>query len=128
MKKTPLLFALPLALLAAAAFAADPPAPQPLRLPLQAAVAETMAAKLAVSEYWFGHQAWPANLSDTSYQPLVTTSIGEGGVITLTMQGPDDKLAGKSLQLTPTLAPDGAIEWKCSSKDVPAKLLPEGCK
>jgi hypothetical protein len=100
---------------------------QAMQLPIQAALAEAMAARLAVSEYQFANGVWPADLAATRYRPWVSGAIKKDGVIALTLQGATH-LAGKSLEFAPTLTADGGIEWTCFSRDIPQEDLPADCR
>jgi hypothetical protein len=97
-------------------------------LAISAALAEAMNAKLVVSQFYFTQGQFPSDLAETSYTPLVTPSLGPNGVIRLELRGVDTSTFGKSLLLTPSRSEDGAINWTCSSPDIPVELLPQDCR
>lgn len=122
-------------LIAAAGYAAAgdassgaPPAPKKQPLAISAALAEAMNAKLVVSEFYFSQGQFPSDLAETSYTPWVTPSLGPNGVIRLELRGVDTRTFGKSLLFTPSRSEDGAIDWTCSSPDIPVELLPQDCR
>lgn len=48
--------------------------------------------------------------------------------ITITFKQKPQKLAGKSVLLSASLASDDSLEWSCHSENIPSNLLPANCR
>jgi hypothetical protein len=100
--------------------------PHPLKLGLMFAA----SSKTAVAEYYWAREAWPNSNAEAGLDPIsvppVAVSIGPGGIITIRFDAPAE-LAGKSMTLSPTaLDTSGAMQWACSSTDIPPDQLRAG--
>jgi hypothetical protein len=110
----------------AASAAADPLA-QDVRAGLNAAA----MAKLAVSEHYIQHGAWPGTNEaagvSTPSNAAADVAIGQGGVVTVTYRTPA-ALAGKSIVMTPSAPDAGTVNWTCRATGIPADALPAHCR
>ena len=81
--------------------------------------------KLSVAEQFAKTGVWADGNSATNVetggddQPVV--SVSTGGVITITYG------SGTEIVLTPADGGNGRVNWSCSTKAMPAELIPKGC-
>ena len=87
------------------------------------------AAKAAVAETYLNRGAAPAtrtaagmtaNASDTNGKYVQSVGV-EGGVITITYDGPEvnQNIAGMTLKLVPYVTPDNSVAWRCGGAPQP---------
>ena len=92
---------------------------------LEAGLMAAAPAKSSVSEKFAKTGVWAdsdvaADFWPSEHDPA-TVSVGTGGVITITYAG------GEVILLTPTDGGNGQVDWSCSTKAIPAELMPAGC-
>ncbi len=93
------------------------------------------ACKASVSEYAQSQNAYPADTNAAGCSSN-TTKYSSGlvvanGVVTVTAQGINTAVNGKTFVLTPTNAAtalDQPLDWNCSASTIPAKYLPANCR
>lgn len=85
-------------------------------------------AKAAVAEYFMTFGELPVDAHTVGVDYYAPGLQVDAGVITFTM-GPDagEKLAGKTLILTPTASVD-SLAFQCSSPEIAAEFLPKECR
>ncbi len=94
-------------------------------------IAQVATAK--VEKYFREKGGVPKTLEEAGSTSKPATSIVKSMVVhpekgTLTIVLNYGKADGKSLLYTPTIDDKQIISWACTSKDVPEKMLPPGCK
>ena len=106
------------------------PAYQDYLIRSQASEGLTMAsaAKAAVSEFYANNGSWPATNSDAglgdsgTIQGKYVSSIGvnNGGITVTYGNKVNDKIATKTVGLTPGASVNGDVIWKCGLSDDPS--------
>ena len=93
------------------------------------------SASLAVSRFYANNGRVPADIMDVGRKIKTSPHVAgiilnpENGELTVHFSETVRKaIKGKTLLFSPSLATDQSIIWKCSSKDIEARLLPEDCK
>jgi uncharacterized RDD family membrane protein YckC len=93
------------------------------------------AASLAVAQFYIDLGRLPADIYETGKKFTTSPHVAGIGInqtngqITVRFSEVVRKgIKNKSLLFTPAQAADRSIIWKCSSTDIEARLLPEGCK
>lgn len=93
------------------------------------------SASVAVSRFYASNGRVPADLLDTGNSIKTSPHVAgiminpENGELTVYLSELVRKgIRNKHLLLTPTLAADQSINWKCHSNDIEARYLPDGCK
>lgn len=92
---------------------------------VQAGLMAAGPIKLAVAEQFAKTGVWADSNSVANAeagdgdQPVV--SVGTGGVITIAYS------SGAEVVLTPADDGNGRVSWSCSTKAMPAELIPQGC-
>ena len=88
--------------------------------------------KLAVAEYYQMNGSFPADNKEASADSCSgefteSVSIGEEGVLTVTMgSGSSDAISGKTFSLNPK-ANGGSISWDCEAITIEERYLPSLC-
>jgi len=89
------------------------------------------AATQAVSGYYDANGKLPQTLAEAGFartSPAVEKLYFDrrsGAIEVLVAAGP---AKGKVLEFVPTLGGDKSIQWRCTSDDIAAKLLPPQCR
>lgn len=90
-----------------------------------------LEATRAVGAYYVTFNVVPVNLAAAGFTAQTSPSIisisldWQTGVITLVLAEP---LEGKSMRFIPSLNEQKRIYWICTSDDIPARVLPAGCR
>jgi type IV pilus assembly protein PilA len=90
------------------------------------------AGKTAISEYFVRHGELPSNnkeagmaaSSDISRNWVQSVSVGESGVMTVTLVETCDN---HTIMLTPSIV-NGSVRWDCSGGTLAAKYRPSSCR
>jgi hypothetical protein len=88
-------------------------------------------AAQAVGVYFKKRGRYPAQLEEAYIRPTALTDIKlmsvdrKTGVVSVTLAF--RPVEGKSLLFVPTRNKDKSITWRCTSKDIEPKFLPETC-
>ena len=88
-------------------------------------------ASQLVTSYYSEHRRLPSDLKQAGYTKLLPTSIkavgigSQKGVISIRMASPT--LKDKTLLFIPSLDINKQIIWKCKSKDIEGRYLPQQC-
>lgn len=92
---------------------------------VQAGLMAAAPVKLAVAERFAKTGVWadsdPSADAGASDIDQTSVSVGSGGVITIAYT------TGAEIVLTPADGGNGRVNWNCSTKAVPAELIPAGC-
>ena len=96
------------------------------------AVSVGRSASEKVGAYYYQHQRTPGSLAEAGFVAQVSPAIKEvnvnsqDGVITITMaSGP---VNGKALLFVPSIESSNQIVWKCMSKEILDRYLPQQCR
>ena len=96
--------------------------------------------ELAVTHYRIMHDVWPASIEqaakdapDDKVQALPTREVqsialGANGELTVTFRADLPELGGKSFVMSPVIAGNGSISWKCSAPAIPEKYRTTKCR
>ena len=129
-------------LLIACGAALDDPAAQEymVRTRFAQAAGTTDFVEMVVTEYYIHHDAWPASIEQAAkedphdtVQALPTKEVqsialGANGELTVTFRAGLPELGGKSFVMSPLIAADGSVSWKCSAPAIPEKYRTTKCK
>jgi len=91
------------------------------------------AWRTAVAEHYAETKRLPSSIKEIKDAPTPTDSrwgiatLGENGVITLTMSQQMGPAADKTILLRPTVAGEG-LNWDCTGGTLPAKYRPGSCR
>jgi len=91
------------------------------------------AWRTAVAEHYAETRRLPSSIKEIKDAPTPTDSrwgiatLGENGVITLTMSQQMGPAADKTILLRPTVAGEG-LNWDCTGGTLPAKYRPGSCR
>ena len=95
------------------------------------ALLEAAPAKLAVSETFAQTGRWVSSNGAIGFESPAGAAhaidIGRGGTVTIAFSGPAE-VAGGSIVLTPSDGGNGRVEWACTSSNLPADAVPDGCR
>jgi Zn-dependent protease with chaperone function/Tfp pilus assembly protein PilE len=102
------------------------------RAKLNEAVLTGARATTAVANYFYANNSVPQNLAQAGFTSMPTAVVHEttlnsqNGVVSVVIAA--SPYQGKSISFTPSLGEDKKIIWRCSSMDIPAKVLPLECR
>ena len=103
-----------------------------IRARVEAAAVTGRQAAQAVGNYMRKHGRAPAQIEEAYIRPAELRDIKlmsvnhQTGHVRVALAFPP--LEGRSLLFVPTRNPDKTIVWRCTSEDIEAKYLPEGCR
>ena len=103
-----------------------------VRARVEDAAATGRQAAQAVGSYMRKHGRAPAQIEEAYIRPAELKDIklmsvnGRTGTVRIALAFPP--VEGKSLLFLPTRNPNKTIVWRCTSEDIEAKYLPEGCR
>jgi type IV pilus assembly protein PilA len=94
------------------------------------------AAKSAVSEYRISQGGWPgsnatAGIAGTIKGTYVSSvGVSGNGVITVTFNGIENAISGKTFTLTPGFdtTNNSSVTWACAPGTIASKYLPANCR
>lgn len=96
------------------------------------AVSVGRSASEKVGAYYYQHQRTPGSLAEAGFVAQISPAIKEvninshDGVVTITMaSGP---VNGKALLFVPSIESNNQIVWKCMSKEILDRYLPQQCR
>jgi hypothetical protein len=120
-------------LIVAAVFALYPRhSPTAARVQISEARGQASSARHAVDEYWEAHKQFPRDARALRLEPPAEpyhVELRQGGVIAVRIikaQHPD--LQDRHVFMQPDVQADGNLAWRCSSPDIPPRLLPASCR
>lgn len=107
-----------------------------MRARLSSAWTAARPAMTALEERIHSHSNLPESLAELAVAPDIAGEDWSArlayspadGAIRLEFTEPADRLAGKTLLLTPYLTADGAIVWRCSASAIEPEQLPRDCR
>jgi hypothetical protein len=98
---------------------------------VNAALAEAAPAKLSVAETFAQTGRWVHSNEAIGFEAPTGAShsinVGNHGAITIAFSGPAE-IAGGAIVLMPSDGGNGRVEWACTSSDLPADAVPQGCE
>ena len=103
-----------------------------VRAQVAGGIAAGRSAAASVGNYYQQRQQVPTTLAQAGFAeqlPPVVKELGlnpQNGTLTVTMaSGP---ISGKSFLLVPSLDEKKQVIWKCMTKDIPNKYMPQACR
>ena len=103
-----------------------------IRARVEAAAVTGRQAAQAVGNYMRKHGRAPAQIEEAYIRPAELRDIKlmsvnrQTGLVRVALGFPP--VEGKSLLFVPTRNRNKTIAWRCTSEDIQAKFLPEGCR
>jgi len=92
---------------------------------VQAGLMAAAPVKLSVAEQFAKTGVWadssPSANVDAGDEGQPIVAVGVGGIITIAYS------SGAEIVLTPADGGNGRVNWSCSTKAMPAELIPKGC-
>ncbi len=102
------------------------------RAKMSEAVSTGRRATTAVAEYYYANNAVPKDLATAGFTAAPSAVVEEttvdekSGVVSVIIAM--SPYHGKAITFAPTMGSDNKITWRCSSEEIPAKVLPASCR